>query len=384
MTIQSKEDYEQKKLASELFGLLEENSFQPFRLASPSLQEIREKIRKIKDINKWAINMEALEYSERCGVPNFDYAVKYAMDHPEIKRTIGRLGYKGNISPLDFVFQPIRWGGARRTTMEEVMDVILDFHPNMAVHVKLLVDHGARTNMSLYNFWSNLEDNNDIYDDPEGLHLYHDIKENLKKGLGRTVKTLQRTIRRKKKAKKKGDDVRLKLATSDNRHTTKYMKDNMESSVWNKIKKGLEEDGISEEYITSFKEQEFDPKWERRSEDEIDEWFQESLYHLELKKEIWRKMEQTLTKKGLTKENIKVFKNKFKEQWKLLNQFKKRHYQTVGPDAPELWDELIEKDIQKWFQGELDKMSPQRKTGLKKKKKKGSGKKKKNTAKKKK
>ena len=79
----------------------------------------------------------------------------------------------------------------------------------------------------------------------------------------------------------------------------------------NKIKKGLEEDGISEADITTFKKQEFDPKWERRSEDEIEEWFQETLYHLEGKREIWEGMEQTLTKKGLSKENIKVFKNKF-------------------------------------------------------------------------
>ena len=99
----SKKDLQQQKLIFDLFELLEEDSFQEV-----PLQEIRGKIRNIKDINKWAINMEALELSERYGPPHFDYAVKYAMDHPEIKGTIGRRGYKGNISLLEFVFQPIR------------------------------------------------------------------------------------------------------------------------------------------------------------------------------------------------------------------------------------------------------------------------------------
>ena len=58
MKKQSTQDLEQKKLASELFELLEEDSFQEV-----PLQEIRGKIRNIKDINKWAINMEALELS---------------------------------------------------------------------------------------------------------------------------------------------------------------------------------------------------------------------------------------------------------------------------------------------------------------------------------
>ena len=371
MKKQSTQDLEQQKLVTDLFELLGDDIGGG---GGEILQRIRGKIRNIKDINKWAINMDALDESEHYGPPDFDYAVKYALDHPEKKGNVGRIGYMGNISLLDFVFQPIR---RDRYDIEEVMGVILDFHPNMDAHIKLLVDHGAKANMSLYNFWVGLEDDG-VYDNPDGLQKYHAIKEHLKKGLGRTAKTLQRTLRRRKKAKKEGDDVRLKLATSDNRNT-KYMKDNMKSSVWNKIKKGLEEDGISEADITTFKEQEFDPKWERRSKDEIEEWFQETLYHLEVKKGIWRQMEKTLTKKGLSKENIKVFKNKFKKQWKLLNQFKSRNREKLGPDGPEMWDEAIEKDINKWFQKELGKT----KAGTKKKKKAGPKKKKKTGMKKK-
>ena len=379
MKKQSTQDLEQKKLASELFELLEEDSFQEV-----PLQEIRGKIRNIKDINKWAINMEALELSERYGPPHFDYAVKYAMDHPEIKGTIGRRGYKGNISLLEFVFQPIRAALhlPPNSDMQIVMDFILLDHPNIDKRVKLLVDHGIRTNMDLYNFWVGLDNDDDEYDNPDGLHKYNAIKEHLKKGLGRTAKTLQRTRRRRTKAKKTGDDVRLELATETNLRT-KYMKDNMESSVWNKIKKGLEEDGISKAQITKFKKEAFDPKWERRNESDIEEWFQETLYHSEGKKEIWRKIEQTLTKKGLSKENIKVFENKFKRQW---NQFKSRNRGILeaepglpgGPLEHEMWDEAMKKDINKWFQEELVKKGSMKK----KKKKKKKRTKKKNIAKK--
>jgi len=374
MSKQSNKDLEQQKLVTDLFELLGDDIGGE---GGEILQKIIEKIRNIKDINKWAINMDALDESEHYGPPDFDYAVKYALEHPDKKGNVSRIGYIGNISLLDFVFQPIR---RDRSDMGEVMDVIRNFHPNMDAHIKLLVDHGAKANLSLYNFWVGLEDDDDgVYDNPDGLQKYHAIKEHLKKGLGRTAKTLQRTLRRKKKAKKEGDDVRLKLATSDNR-TTKYMKDNMESSIWNKIKKGLEEDGISEADITTFKEQDFDPKWERRSESDIGEWFQEILYHLEVKKGIWRQMEQTLAKKGLSKENIKVFKNKFKKQWKLLNQFKSKNREKLGLDGSEMWDEAIEKDINKWFQKELGKT----KAGTKKKKKAGTKKKKKAGKKKKK
>ena len=339
MKKQSTQDLQQK-LASELFELLEEDSFQEV-----PLQEIRGKIRNIKDINKWAINMDALDESEHYGAPDFDYAVKYAMDHPKIKGTIGRRGYKGNISLLEFVFQPIRAALhlPPNSDMEIVMEAILDKQPNIDTRVKLLVDHGARTNMDLYNFWVGLDSERAVlYDNPDGLHKYHAIKEHLKKGLGRTAKTLQRTRRRRTKAKKTGDDVRLELATETNLRT-KYMKDNMETSVWNKIKKGLEEDGISKAQITKFKKEAFDPKWERRNEYEIEEWFQETLYHSEGKKEIWRKIEQTLTKKGLSKENIKVFENKFKRQW---NQFKSKNRGILeadpglpgGPLEHEMWD----------------------------------------------
>jgi len=354
MSKQSNKDLEQKKLASELFELLGDDIGGE---GGEMLQEIRGKIRNIKDINKWAINMDALDESEHYGPPDFYHAVKYALDHPE---------KKGNVSLLDFVFQPIR---GDRYDMEAVMGVILDFHPNMDAHIKLLVDHGAKANMSLYNFWVGLDNDDDEYDNPDGLQKYHAIKRYLEKGLGRTAKTLQRTIRRKTKAKKKGDDVRLKLATATNIRT-KYMKDNMETSVWNKIRKGLEEDGISKAQITEFKKEEFDPKWERRNEYEIEEWFQETLYHSEVKKEIWRKMEQTLTKKGLSKENIKVFENKFKRQW---NQFKSRNRGILEADGPEMWDEAVEKDINKWFQKELEKkgtMKKKKKTAKKRKKKK--------------
>ena len=370
MSKQSKKDLQQQKAVFDLFELLEEDSFQEV-----PLQEIRGKIRNIKDINKWAINMEALELSERHGPPHFDYAVKYAMDHPEIKGTIGRRGYKGNISLLEFVFQPIRAALhlPPNSDMEIVMEAILDKQPNIDTRVKLLVDHGARTNMDLYNFWVGLDSERSVlYDNPDGLHKYHAIKEHLKKGLGRTAKTLQRTRRRRTKAKKTGDDVRLELATETNLRT-KYMKDNMETSVWNKIKKGLEEDGISKAQITKFKKEAFDPKWERRNEYEIEEWFQETLYHSEGKKEIWRKIEQTLTKKGLSKENIKVFENKFKRQW---NQFKSRNRGILeadpglpgGPLEHEMWDEAMKKDINKWFQEELEKKGTMKKKKKKKKK----------------
>ena len=373
MSKPSKKDLQQQKLVFDLFELLEKDSFQEV-----PLQEIRGKIRNIKDINKWAINMEALELSERYGPPHFDYAVKYAMDHPEIKGTIGRRGYKGNISLLEFVFQPIRaalHSSPLLLNKEIVMEAILDKQPNIDTRVKSLVDHGARANMDLYNFWVGLDnddDDDDEYDNPDGLHKYHAIKEHLKKGLGRTAKTLQRTRRRRTKAKKTGDDVRLKLATETNLRT-KYMKDNMETSVWNKIKKGLEEDGISKAQITKFKKEAFDPKWERRNESEIEEWFQETLYHSEGKKEIWRKIEQTLTKKGLSKENIKVFENKFKRQW---NQFKSKNREILeaepglpgGPLEHEMWDEAMKKDINKWFQEELEKKGTMKKKKKKKKK----------------
>ena len=365
MSKPSKKDLQQQKLIFDLFELLEEDSFQEV-----PLQEIRGKIRNIKDINKWAINMEALELSERYGPPHFDYAVKYAMDHPEIKGTIGRRGYKGNISLLEFVFQPIRaalHSSPLLLNKEIVMEAILDKQPNIDTRVKSLVDHGARANMDLYNFWIGLDnddDDDDEYDNPDGLHKYHAIKEHLKKGLGRTAKTLQRTRRRRTKAKKTGDDVRLELATETNLRT-KYMKDNMETSVWNKIKKGLEEDGISKAQITKFKKEAFDPKWERRSETEIEEWFQETLYHSEGKKEIWRKIEQTLTKKGLSKENIKVFENKFKRQW---NQFKSVNRGILEADEHEMWDEAMKKDINKWFQEELEKKGTMKKKKKKKKK----------------
>ena len=367
MSKQSNKDLEQQKLVTDLFELLDDDIGGE---GGEMPQEIREKIRNIKDINKWSINMDALDESEHYGPPDFYYAVKYALDHPEKKGNVGRIGYIGNTSLLDFVFQPIR---RDRYDIEEVMGVILDFHPNMDAHIKLLVDHGAKANMSLYNFWVRLKkDYHGVYDDPDGLQKYHAIKRYLEKGLGRTAKTLQRTRRRRTKAKKKGDDVRLKLATATNLRT-KYMKDNMETSVWNKIKKGLEEDGISKAQITKFKKEAFDPKWERRNESEIEEWFQETLYHSEVKKEIWRKMEQTLTKKGLSKENIKVFENKFKRQWKLLNQFKSRNREKLGDDGPEMWDEAIEKDINKWFQEELEKkgtMKKKKKTAKKRKKRK--------------
>ena len=362
MSKPSKKDLQQQKLVFDLFELLEEDSFQEV-----PLQEIRGKIRNIKDINKWAINMEALELSEQHGVPNFDYALKYAMDHPEIKGTIGRRGYKGNISLLEFVFQPIRAALhlPPNTDMQIVMEAILDKQPNIDTRVKLLVDHGARTNMDLYNFWVGLDSERSVlYDNPDGLHKYHAIKEHLKKGLGRTAKTLQRTRRRRTKAKKTGDDVRLELATETNLRT-KYMKDNMETSVWNKIKKGLEEDGISKAQITKFKKEAFDPKWERRNEYDIEEWFQETLYHSEGKKEIWRKIEQTLTKKGLSKENIKVFENKFKRQW---NQFKSMNRGILEAEEHEMWDEAMKKDINKWFQEELEKKGTMKKKKKKKKK----------------
>ena len=370
MSKQSKKDLQQQKLVFDLFELLEKDSFQEV-----PLQEIRGKIRNIKDINKWAINMEALELSERYGPPHFDYAVKYAMDHPEIKGTIGRRGYKGNISLLEFVFQPIRaalHSSPLLLNKEIVMEAILDKQPNIDTRVKSLVDHGARANMDLYNFWVGLDNDDDEYDNPDGLQKYHAIKRYLEKGLGRTAKTLQRTIRRKTKAKKKGDDVRLKLATATNIRT-KYMKDNMKTSVWNKIKKGLEEDGISKAQITKFKKEAFDPKWERRNESDIEEWFQETLYHSEGKKEIWRKIEQTLTKKGLSKENIKVFENKFKRQW---NQFKSMNRGILeaepglpgGPLEHEMWDEAMKKDINKWFQEELEKKGTMKKKKKKKKK----------------
>jgi len=59
MSKQSKKDLQQQKLVIDLFKLLDEDSFQMV-----SLQEIRGKIRNIKDINKWAINMEALDKRE--------------------------------------------------------------------------------------------------------------------------------------------------------------------------------------------------------------------------------------------------------------------------------------------------------------------------------
>ena len=82
--------------------------------------------------------MEALELSERHGPPHFDYAVKYAMDHPEIKGTIGRSGYKGNISLLEFVFQPIRAALhlPPNSDMEIVMEEVGEMLYNVQFHLR--------------------------------------------------------------------------------------------------------------------------------------------------------------------------------------------------------------------------------------------------------
>ena len=83
MSKQSNKDLEQQKLVTDLFELLGDDIGGE---GGEMSQEIREKIRNIKDINKWAINMDALDESEHYGPPDFYHAVKYALDHPEKKR----------------------------------------------------------------------------------------------------------------------------------------------------------------------------------------------------------------------------------------------------------------------------------------------------------